>query len=395
MSKTEKFKYAIDIKTKKLVHVDKVPNGQECGCVCPNPLCNSPLVAAANSKDKKYKQSSHFKHKNADCGYAAESVVHLLAKDIIERQKAFRFRQKNFPSPYKKDKLGKIHRFGKSVSTLDRRLKIHDIQLEKAIGTIRSDVYCTIKVGEQSYPINIEIKVSHAVDEAKKEKLKELKLTTIEVDLSDLLKQAAQPDIEKLITQALSEPKRQEWVYVSPTLRNKLLQKQIERIRKVVEKRNNDIDKWCSKTKKIELPEPSIVEAFYYKHRGKFINETVDEQQVAHLYSKFSYPDEIEHDEKNHFQFYYDDRAIDAFLIDRTFNLENSSEVTELVNQYRDKVEESGFFTTDNFFLFYTDFKSKSEFYWKNDEIRKQCQIYKKRVQRMINIIDQELGNQK
>ena len=66
----------------KLVHVDSVPNGNECGCKCP--ACNKSLQA----KNAGLKRNHHFAHQpGEDCLTAYETSLHLLAKEKI--QKAF------------------------------------------------------------------------------------------------------------------------------------------------------------------------------------------------------------------------------------------------------------------------------------------------------------------
>ncbi len=64
----------------KLVHVDEVENGDNCGCLCP--ACNEPLVAKNKGKIKMH----HFAHKSGtECNFAYESMLHLLAKEKIRK----------------------------------------------------------------------------------------------------------------------------------------------------------------------------------------------------------------------------------------------------------------------------------------------------------------------
>ena len=65
-----------------LVHIDSVPNGNDCGCICP--ACKKPLQAKNAGRIKKH----HFAHQSGvDCPTAVETALHLLAKEKI--QKAF------------------------------------------------------------------------------------------------------------------------------------------------------------------------------------------------------------------------------------------------------------------------------------------------------------------
>lgn len=66
------------------VYIEDVPqNGNQCDCFCP--YCHSPLQARKEGS----KRQHHFAHiPNRECNITHESVLHQLAKEIIEEQKA-------------------------------------------------------------------------------------------------------------------------------------------------------------------------------------------------------------------------------------------------------------------------------------------------------------------
>ena len=65
----------------KLVDISEVKNGLECNCICPS--CETPVVAYNNPKNK---NAHHFKHHSKqDCEYYYETILHFLAKEIIQR----------------------------------------------------------------------------------------------------------------------------------------------------------------------------------------------------------------------------------------------------------------------------------------------------------------------
>lgn len=73
--------YALN-KEGRMVHVDEVPNGISCGCVCP--ACSAPLVAKNNGETI----APHFAHASGTvCHGAHESELHILAKEIISETK--------------------------------------------------------------------------------------------------------------------------------------------------------------------------------------------------------------------------------------------------------------------------------------------------------------------
>ena len=87
-------KYAWRIQDKKLISVDNVENGAKCNCVCPE--CGAKL----NAKNGGNILDHHFAHINTEeCAGAAETVLHLLAKDVFLETKSLmlpRYKGQNF-----------------------------------------------------------------------------------------------------------------------------------------------------------------------------------------------------------------------------------------------------------------------------------------------------------
>lgn len=72
--------YALNAEN-QLMHIDKVPNGKACNCTCP--YCQKELMAKNGGEIREH----HFAHlNNQECKGAYESALHLLAKDIIEKE---------------------------------------------------------------------------------------------------------------------------------------------------------------------------------------------------------------------------------------------------------------------------------------------------------------------
>ena len=68
--------------TNELLFIDNVPNGLDCGCVCPH--CKHPLIARNGGA----KKTHHFAHyKGAECGKARMTALHMLAQNILARDK--------------------------------------------------------------------------------------------------------------------------------------------------------------------------------------------------------------------------------------------------------------------------------------------------------------------
>ena len=169
----------------RMVAVGEVPRGRACGCVCPE--CRTALVARKGEL-RRY----HFAHAvgNPNCKYGAETAIHLMAKQCLIDAKrialpAFVWHERA------EDEAGIEYVDSEEICpseqmTFERALAEHDIH------GLRPDVVAW--VGDKA--ILIEIKVRHAVDASKLERLRARDVECVEIDLSkeprDLL------DLERL-----------------------------------------------------------------------------------------------------------------------------------------------------------------------------------------------------
>ena len=157
----EELKYGLQ--RDKLVHIDSVEKGLACNCVCPH--CMGQLIAKKGEK-----RAKHFAHyKQADCNHGTETALHLMAKEIVAntRQVFVPYLPK---TEYDQSQSGKVLTFENAV-------------LEKQLSqNVRGDV--VLNRGDSF--LNVEIKVTHKVDDDKVRELFNLGIPTIEIDLSDL-----------------------------------------------------------------------------------------------------------------------------------------------------------------------------------------------------------------
>ena len=152
------------LKDGELKYIDDVPNGLKCDCVCPN--CSVKLVA-----HKGQKNVHHFKHYSlADCTYGQETALHMMAKSIIKNNRIV-FVPNPPSSCYDDAIVGKCYRFQNAYV---------EKQLSKEV---RSDVL--LEGG--NHQLNVEIKVTHKVDDKKLIDLFNLNISTIEIDLSGMI----------------------------------------------------------------------------------------------------------------------------------------------------------------------------------------------------------------
>jgi hypothetical protein len=151
-------------KDKKLTSVNDVVSGLACHCACPS--CGGQLIARKGEI-----KTWHFAHHQSECANAAESALHLAAKEIVNIHSGLAFPGKDLLTPI--DDLATP--FGSWV-------KFETVELEAPVGSLRVDCLGTV----ESKKYAVEIKVTHQVDFEKAETLKQLNLPTIEIDLSML-----------------------------------------------------------------------------------------------------------------------------------------------------------------------------------------------------------------
>ncbi len=173
-----------------LVHVDNVPKGKACGCFCPS--CGKPLYAR-----KGVVRLHHFSHAyDHNCEGAYETVLHLLAKEILQETK-----QIMLPSS--------------SEAELPSGLvKIHNVEVEKwdEYYRIKPDAEGIMENGER---LIIEFLVSHKVDERKRKIIIDNHLKCIEIDINYIALDKIK--LREFLTQS---NKYREWVKPLPIVQN-------------------------------------------------------------------------------------------------------------------------------------------------------------------------------
>jgi len=146
-----------------VVHISEVQRGKDCDCHCA--FCKEILVAKKGNKKR-----HHFSHynKKVSCKYGRETGLHLAAKRIISQEKILWLP----PSEISGENTIKVDRGG--------TVKVISVELENRVQNIIPDVVVTIG-GKR---IIIEIFVTHPIDEEKKSKIEQMRLSCIEIDLS-------------------------------------------------------------------------------------------------------------------------------------------------------------------------------------------------------------------
>ena len=161
-------------------HISEVESGLRCNCSCP--ACGERLIA---KKGKNITPQNHFAHESKQqCEHAYETSLHYDAKRIIEEKKRITL-------PYRKPLFDTSNLNGFYFSGFDLRnfgtiislpYNVDNVILEKRLHNIVPDIKCTIN----GVVLLIEIAVTSKVQKEKQEKIQEIGLPVIEVDLSKL-----------------------------------------------------------------------------------------------------------------------------------------------------------------------------------------------------------------
>ncbi len=139
---------------------NSVPNGNECGCVCPHCKC---ALCAKNGGDGE-RMVHHFAHlSGADCVGAVESALHKMAKDVLSETKCVLL-------PKRQDgrKAELLHFDRVETESYDKETKLRPDSIGYYNGTC----------------LWIEFKRTHAVDTKKRGKIISAHIDCIEIDLN-------------------------------------------------------------------------------------------------------------------------------------------------------------------------------------------------------------------
>lgn len=188
----------------EMLHISQAANGLSCQCVCPG--CGAPLVAR-NAGAYMHPHYAHYS--GTACEGAHESELHLLAKQILADEKALML------PAYGKVYAGGLQHF--------LRMEVEERNDYTMLQPDVVGVQLHPKTGEESR-LWIEIKVTHEVDEAKRQKIGELRVACVEVDLGLFEEQEV---TRETLRQFLLESKEyRRWIN-NPVLASRL-QQQVE-----------------------------------------------------------------------------------------------------------------------------------------------------------------------
>lgn len=193
----------------KVVSISEIlpqERGFQCGCVCPG--CGAKLQARLGAK--KQAHFAHGKDRACDIDSAQQTALHLLAKEIIEKNRRLLIPGLSISKETAADTAD--HSIWIDLPpTFDYRkpgyARCDKVTLEKRLSGIVPDI--VIEVGGRV--CLVEIAVTHFVDDEKKEKVTKLGLPLFEIDLSALYEGEFSRNLAEQAV--LHNPDNRTWIY--------------------------------------------------------------------------------------------------------------------------------------------------------------------------------------
>lgn len=272
----ERLKYAVDESSNLLVSVDAVANGLHCNCICPH--CKQKLIA----KNGGLKRDHHFAHYSGiECKGARMTALHMLAQQIIEKQKTIML--PDYQGEYFQKRTDIIH--------------FDDVELEEFVEGLRPDCI-GIKKGKdgKEHRLWIEILVTHKVDDAKEKAIRNLQVSCVEVDLSDFLR--TDYSEEEISQRLLKEKRDRRWVNCPVYDEQESLDKQkheaeeSERKRKKEEQRRKEEEERLRKEKERRIKGKQLqekAETWYKDGNTEVAQMLIEEINKSPFYQDGSY----------------------------------------------------------------------------------------------------------
>lgn len=201
---TAKGKVPFGLRDGTLHYVSEVTTGLACNCTCPDPACAKALVAR-NRRSPTRKRAPYFAHasKTPGCG-GRESALHRMGKDMVACATSLML-----PAWSALD--GEFS-FTSTHATLApgsaQEVVLHE-------GQMRPDVKVIALSGQALLQaLYVEIKVSHAVDWAKRERVIAQGLSMMEIDLADVSDEDLQ-DKAAFARHVLERSDNRHWIHIA------------------------------------------------------------------------------------------------------------------------------------------------------------------------------------
>lgn len=238
-SSDSQVKLSFGLRNGELLHISTVLSGLACECYCA--ACGARLIA------KKGKKNAHsFAHYQAEeCEYAVETALHLAAKKILEESAQITLPKLTIQEQVSGEMCGQSRTKKGEATVCEQHIAyLKNVEPEKRLNTIIPDIIACI----DGVPLIIEIAVTHFVDEIKQNKIRDLGISCIEINLKDVFRNADLESIRSIVVESVA---KKVWLFhtetarVRTTLKSHLeaeLQSELEKIYQKEEKYNQRRD---------------------------------------------------------------------------------------------------------------------------------------------------------
>jgi hypothetical protein len=207
-----KVKLPFGLREGELLHISEVASGLACACRCA--ACNAKLVAKKGDRN-----THHFAHyQEEECPHALETALHYAAKTVLQQSLEIALPELIIHEQVSGEVSGQKRTKSGRTSVCDMVVKkIDRVEVEKSLNKIVPDVIAYI----DGQPLLIEIAVTHFIDEHKEQKINDIKINTVEIDLSDVDRSIGIDSIRKAVVDSISNKK---WFFHSDekTIRHQL-----------------------------------------------------------------------------------------------------------------------------------------------------------------------------
>lgn len=174
----------IAMKNGMMTSISEVSSGLTCECTCP--CCGRKLVARKGTL-KAHHFAHHAGHPDESCNFAAETILHQFAKQVIEEE-----RRIGIPAVAVEDEYGPL------TVTTAKTVRLDEVVLERGFRSVVPDVSC--RAGDRV--LLVEFFVTHKCSDRKIAKLAEMDVAVMEVDLSKFRYSALSELREIILTKA-------------------------------------------------------------------------------------------------------------------------------------------------------------------------------------------------
>ncbi len=196
-------KLPFGLRGEKLLHITEVPKGLACGCRCT--ACGSQLVARKGDKN-----THHFAHyQQEECPHAVETALHYAAKAILEQTLEIALPELIIQEQVTGETCGQSRTKVDQITICEKAIKkIDRVELEKPLNRIVPDVIAYI----DGKPLLVEIAVTHFIDSSKEQKINDMEIDTVEIDLSDVDRSIGLESIRSAVVDSTSN---KAWIFHS------------------------------------------------------------------------------------------------------------------------------------------------------------------------------------